>query len=91
MIFPRAYDATTSRADFVRLLPVATGQTDYRQSGDEFIGNGWCLRFSQISPLAIGMVRLERHRIEIVFDGLDEDAQDAFMRRFSLYYQRGGG
>jgi hypothetical protein len=36
-------------------------------------------------------VRLERHRVEIAFDGLDQAAQDAFMDRFSLYYQRGGG
>jgi hypothetical protein len=36
-------------------------------------------------------VRLERHRVEIAFDGLDEPAQDAFMSRLALYYQRGGG
>jgi hypothetical protein len=37
------------------------------------------------------MVRLERHRVEIEFDGLTEEEQDRFMRRFTLYFQRGGG
>lgn len=91
MIFPLAYDATTSRADFLRLLPVATGGADYREAGDEFIGHGWRLRFRAISPLVIGMVRLERHRIEIVFDGLGPEDQDRFMQRFTMHYQRGGG
>ena len=91
MKFPLTYDATTSREDFVRLLPAATGCAGYRPSGDEFIGEGWRIRLRPLPPLAIGMVRLERHRIEIEFDGLSEQAQDSFMRHFSIHYQRGGG
>jgi hypothetical protein len=37
------------------------------------------------------MVHMERHRVEIEFSGLSTDEQDRFMRRFTLYYQRGGG
>jgi hypothetical protein len=91
MIFPRRYDATTSRADFVRLLPAATGEPDYREIGDSFVGRGWRVQLEAISPLKIGMVRLERHRIEISFDGISHEQQDKFMRRFTLHYQRGGG
>ncbi len=91
MKFPLAYDATTTREDFVRLLPLATGGEPLREIDGEFRGKRWSVRLTPIPPLEIGLVRLERHRVEIAFDGLDEAAQDAFMRRFTLHYQRGGG
>ncbi len=91
MKFPLVYDATTTREDFVRLLPLATGGESLREIDGEFRGKGWSVRLTLITPLEIGLVRLERHRVEIAFDGLDEAAQDAFMRRFTLHYQRGGG
>jgi hypothetical protein len=91
MRFPLAYDATTTRADFVRLLPLATGGEGFRENDGKLCGEGWSVRLTQIESLEIGLVRLERHRVEIAFDGLDQAAQDAFMDRFSLYYQRGGG
>ena len=91
MKFPLAYDATTSREDFVRLLRLATGGEEFHEIDGRFCGHGWFVRLTPIPPLEIGLVRLERHRVEIEFDGLDEAAQDAFMRRFTLCYQRGGG
>ncbi|MCF8197681.1 MAG: hypothetical protein K9J42_02855 [Sulfuritalea sp.] len=91
MKFPLVYDATTSRQDFVRLLPMATGTTEYEEIDGIFRGKGWTVHLIQIPPLEIGMVRLERHRIEIEFDGLDADTQDRFMQRFTSHYQRGGG
>ncbi len=91
MRFPLAYDATTSRQDFVRLLSLATGTTEYEEIDGTFRGKSWTVRLTQISPLEIGMVRLERHHVEIEFDGLDANAQDRFMQRFTSHYQRGGG
>lgn len=91
MRFPLVYDATTSREDFVRLLPLAIGDEDFREVDGRFLGKGWSVRLTPILPLEIGLVRLERHRVEIAFDGLDAAAQEAFMDRFTLYYQRGGG
>ena len=91
MKFPLAYDATTSRADFVRLLPVATGDSNIRETADGFRGAGWSVRLTLLAPLVIGLVKLERHRVEIRFDGMSEERQDAFMRRFTHHYQRGGG
>lgn len=91
MRFPLAYDATTTREEFVRLLPQATGETEIREIDGSFCGRGWSIRLTRIPPLAIGMVRLERHRIEIELGGLTAAEQDRFMRRFSLHYQRGGG
>ena len=91
MRFPLAYDATTTRAEFVRLLPLAVGGEGFREINGRFVGQGWSVRLTPIAPLEIGLVRLERHRVEIAFDGLDEAARDEFMNRFTLYYQRGGG
>ncbi len=91
MKFPRGYDATITRGDFLRLLPEATGRQEFTERDGAFHGSGWCVRFTPIPPLAIGMVRLDRHRVDISFDGLTAEAEEAFMRRFTLAYQRGGG
>ncbi|MDP1982605.1 MAG: hypothetical protein Q8K23_08665 [Sulfuritalea sp.] len=91
MRFPPAYDATTTRDDFVRLLPAATGEAAFREIDGVFHGRGWRIRLTPIPPLEIGLVRLQRHRVEIEFDDLTTDEQDRFMRRFALHYQRGGG
>jgi hypothetical protein len=91
MKFPLSYDATTTRGDFVRLLPSATGEVDPIEVDGCFRGRGWSIRLTPIAPLEIGLVRLERHRVEIAFDGLTTEEQDRFMQRFTLHYQRGGG
>jgi hypothetical protein len=64
---------------------------ELREIDGRFAGRGWAIRLTPIAPLEIGMVRLERHRVEIEFDGLTTEEQGRFMRRFSLHYQRGGG
>lgn len=91
MKFPLSYDATTTREDFLRLLPQATGGARFQEIDGRFRGDGWSLGLTPIPPLVIGMVRLERHRVDIAFDGLTVDEQDRFMQRFTLHYQRGGG
>ena len=91
MRFPLAYDATTTRQDFIRLLPQAAGEAELREIDGRFCGRGWSIRLTRIPPLEIGLVRLERHRVEIEFDGLTVEEQDRFMQRFTLHYQRGGG
>ncbi|MCF8150836.1 MAG: hypothetical protein K9K30_07670 [Burkholderiaceae bacterium] len=91
MKFSRQHEATITRADFVRILPAATGDSEIREAGDRFSGKGWSLRLTPIPALKIGIVEMDRFRVEIEFDGLTDDEQDRFMRRFTLYYQRGGG
>ena len=91
MRFPLRHEATIPRADFVRILPGATGTDDFHEVDGLFLGNGWSIRLTPIAALKIGIVQMERHRVEIDLDGLTEEEQDRFMRRFSLYYQRGGG
>jgi hypothetical protein len=91
MRFPLTYEATTTREDFVRLLPQATGDAEFREIDDRFCGRGWSVCLTRIPPLEIGMFRLERYRVEIEFDGLSAEKQESFMQRFTLHYQRGGG
>ena len=39
----------------------------------------------------IALVRLPRLHVGFRFEGLDADQRLAFMKRFDLYMQRGGG
>ncbi|MCX7150841.1 MAG: hypothetical protein NTY05_15825 [Rhodocyclales bacterium] len=91
MKFSTTHEATITRADFIRILPAATGASDFREVDGRFLGNGWSIRLTSIAALEIGIVQMERQRVEIEFDGLTAEEQDRFMRRFTLYYQRGGG
>lgn len=91
MKLPATHEATITRADFIRILPAATGTSDFREVDGRFLGKGWSIRLTPVAALGIGVVRMERHRVEIEFDGLTAEEQDRFMRRFALYYQRGGG
>ncbi len=91
MKFPLAYDAAITRDDFVRLLKRATGDDQLSEIDGRFSGRGWFVRLTPIPQLEIGLVRLERHRVEIEFDGLSVEQQEQFMERFSLHFQRGGG
>lgn len=91
MRFPLAYDATITREDFIRLLAQATDQHVIQEIDGGFCGKGWSLRLTRIAPLEIGLICLERHRVEIAFSGLSAEEQERFMQRFTLYFQRGGG
>lgn len=91
MKFPLSYEATITRQDFVRLLAQATGDDNFHNVDSGFRGKGWSVRLSPIPPLEIGMVKLERHRVEIGFEGWSTEDQDRFMQRFTQHYQRGGG
>jgi hypothetical protein len=91
MRLPLRHEATITRADFLRILPAATGASDFREVDGRFLGKGWSIRLTPIAALKIGIVQLERHRVEIEFIGLTSDEQDRFMQRFTLHYQRGGG
>jgi hypothetical protein len=91
MRFPLSYDATISRADFVRLLPRATNAPAVTEVDGAFCGNGWQVRLTPLSPLVIGLFRLERHHVEVSLAGRSADDQDRFMHHFTQCYQRGGG
>lgn len=90
MRLPRHYEATIERADFLRLLPVAAGG-EYREEGDWMTGEGWRVRLQPLPRLNIAAISLVRHRVEIELTGMTPEEEAAFMDRFTLAYQRGGG
>ncbi len=89
--FPLTYDATITREDFIRLLPAATGDASLQATAEGFRGRGWSIRLTPLPTRVIGLARLVQHRVELQFEGMSEAEQDAFMRRFTHHYQRGGG
>lgn len=95
MILPTRLEMTTSRADFVRLLPAAVGHVPWKDEGDAFSWHdgqaGWRIGFKPMPRLIIGWVQLERYEVTFTFDGYSEEEQRAFMARFELYFRRGGG
>jgi hypothetical protein len=91
MKLPLRHEATITRADFLRILLAATGEGAFREVDGRLMGKGWSIRLTPMDALKIGIVKMERHRVEIEFDGLTSDEQESFMQRFTLYYQRGGG
>ena len=58
MKFPLCYEATISRAEFLRTLPAATDEGDFREVDGRFEGRGWSIRLTPIVPFGVGMVRL---------------------------------
>jgi hypothetical protein len=45
----------------------------------------------QTSVTLGGLLALPRAKVTISFDGVDNAARDAFLKRFELAFQRGGG
>lgn len=93
---------TTTRADFVRLLPAAVDHAAFREEGNEFVFRGptpvsanghreWRITLDPMPALRIGAVVLERHRAAFRFSGYAPDEIADFMARFELYFRRGGG
>lgn len=94
-IVARDCEMTTSRADFMRLLPAGVGGMAYRlEDGDIVQGDaarGWRIALTPLPELALGLIRLERFRVVFSFRGYSAAEIAAFFRRFDLYFARGGG
>jgi hypothetical protein len=84
-----------TRAEFLRLLPVAVGNAAWRMEGDEIAGEGiapaWRIRLQEMPDRPFGSVRLPVLGVTLIIeDATDADAA-AFVARFLLGYQRAGG
>jgi hypothetical protein len=91
--FEREMACTT--ADWLRWLPAAVGEQPWEaQSGCASVriaGGVLHLRWRAGEPRTIALVRLPRLHVSFRFEGVAPGERDAFMRRFDLYLQRGGG
>jgi hypothetical protein len=86
-----------TEADWVRSLPGAVdrhaltldtvGQAQVHLAG----GGALRLRWQVLPPRQIALARLPRLQVDFDFTDTTADARAAFMRRFDLYLQRGGG
>ena len=95
MKLPSRVDMTITRADFRRLLPAAVNHVPYTEENGTFMhdsgARGWRISLAPLPQLQIGLIRLERHRVDFKFDGYAEEDIANFMGRFEAYFRRGGG
>ncbi|MBD3893550.1 hypothetical protein [Hydrogenophaga sp.] len=84
-----------SEAEWLRCLPAAIGEHAWQQAGAsarvEFPDGHLQLQWQPLAPRCMALLRLPVLQVDFSFQGLDAAQQAAFMRRFDLYVQRGGG
>jgi hypothetical protein len=95
--FPERFerDMACTEADWLRWLPAAVGDKHWKlQDGSAGvrIGDGALgLKWQVAAPRVIGLISLPVLQVRFRFAGLDDAQRYAFMKRFDLYMQRGGG
>ena len=84
-----------TEAEWLMWLPAAIGAHEWQRQGSAatvHIGSGsLALHWRTGEPRVIAQVHLPRLHVRFAFDGLDAVQRLAFMKRFDLYMQRGGG
>lgn len=84
-----------TEAEWLAWLPRAVGDHRYElQDGAArvaFDGGELRLQWREQAPRVIALVRLPRLALRFAFDGVSDSERHAFMQRFDLYTQRGGG
>jgi len=84
-----------TEAEWLMWLPAAIGEHEWRldaSSAEIKIGSGaLALKWRTGEPRVIAMMRVPRLHVDFRFERLDAAQRLAFMKRFDLYMQRGGG
>ena len=88
-------DMGCTEAEWLMWLPNAIGDNNWELQGQAaavHIGDGaLVLTWSVGAPRVIALMRMPRLLVSFRFAGLNEAQRYAFMKRFDLYMQRGGG
>jgi hypothetical protein len=88
-------DMGCTEEEWLRWLPSALGDCHWKlqsQTAGARIGDGALgLKWQVAEPRVIALVRMPRLLVSFRFAGVDEPARFAFMKRFDLHMQRGGG
>ncbi len=88
-------DMGCTEAEWLGWLPAAVGACVWRREGAhavvEIPPGRLELRWAQQPPRVIALMRMPVLRVNFVLSGLDAEQRYAFMKRFDLYMQRGGG
>jgi hypothetical protein len=81
--------------DWLRWLPAAIGTHEWQRHGCSvtvvLVSGNLQLAWRTVEPRVIALVRLPRLHVHFRFEGVGADERRAFMQRFDLYMQRGGG
>ena len=88
------YEMSLTRADFLRLLPVAVGNAPWRIEGADIMageGPAWRIRLDERPGRPFGPVRLPVLDVTIDLEGVPAADRAAFIGRFLLGFQRAGG
>lgn len=84
-----------TEAEWLMWLPAAIGDHEWRrQAGGAtvtIVPGTLRLDWRTGEPRVIAQMRMPRLHVSFRFEGLDADQRLAFMKRFDLYMQRGGG
>lgn len=95
--YPESFDRdmACTEAEWLGWLPAAIGEHAWQREGAAAsvqIGKGsLSIGWQPGEPRVIALMRLPRLRVRFRFTGLDVAERQAFMQRFDLYMQRGGG
>ena len=88
-------DMGTTEGEWLTALPRALGEHAFELGTDQVrvhVGDGHLLlQWRILPPRVIALLRLQRLAVSFVFEGVEEDARQRFMKRFDLTMQRGGG
>ncbi|OYU30905.1 MAG: hypothetical protein CFE39_11190 [Comamonadaceae bacterium PBBC2] len=88
-------DMGTTETEWLSALPRALGEHAFELGTGQarvHIGGGHLqLQWHKLPPRVIALLRLQRLAVSFVFEGVEEDARQRFMKRFDLTMQRGGG
>ncbi len=86
---------TISRDAFLRSLPAAVGDAEFRVDGGEIRPldprQKWRIMLERLDDLVLGMIVLPRQHVEIYLAGCNADQTERFLARFELYFRRAGG
>jgi hypothetical protein len=89
-------DMGCTQAEWLGWLPDAIGPNDWQHEGAAArvrigatgtLSIDWCTA----EPRVIALARIPRLLVRFRFAGMDDSQRYAFMKRFDLYMQRGGG
>jgi hypothetical protein len=96
--YPEAFerDMGCTEAEWLGWLPEAIGANAWQRSARAAqvrIGEqgSLSLTWRTVEPRVIALMRIPRLLVSFRFSGLDDAQRLAFMKRFDLFMQRGGG
>ena len=88
-------DMACTEAEWLRWLPQAIGEREWQSRPGSVtvrIGNGTLhLSWREAPPRRIALLELAQLQVAFAFENVGDEMRHAFMKRFDLYMQRGGG